>query len=40
MNCLEELKNYAVTDTKDNKSPVIRLMKIEGYLKKHLEKLK
>jgi len=39
MNCLEELKNYAVTDTKDNKSPVIRLMQIEGYLKKHLEKL-
>ena len=40
MDCLNELKYFAVNDTKDNKSPVIRLMQIEGYLKKHLDKMK
>jgi hypothetical protein len=38
MNCLKKLREYAITDTKENKSPVIRLMQIEEYLKKHLEK--
>jgi nitrogen regulatory protein PII-like uncharacterized protein len=38
MNCLNELRNYSIMDTKENKSPVIRLMQIEEYLKKHLEK--
>jgi hypothetical protein len=40
MTCLKELRGYAITDTKDNKSPIIRLMQIEEYLKKHLDKIK
>jgi hypothetical protein len=40
MSCLEELREYAITDTKDIKSPVVRLMQIEEYLEKHLKNLK
>ena len=40
MNCLIELRRYAITDTKENKSPVIRLMQIEEYLAQHLRKIK
>jgi len=37
--CINELRNYAANETKDNKSPVIRLMQIEEYLKKHVNKI-
>jgi hypothetical protein len=36
--CLEDLRNYARMETKDIKSPVIRLMQVEEYLKKHIKK--
>lgn len=38
MKCLNELRMYAISDTKENKSPIIRLMQIEEYLKTYLEK--
>ncbi|WP_238580240.1 hypothetical protein, partial [Treponema endosymbiont of Eucomonympha sp.] len=38
MECLTELREYARAETKDNKSPVIRFMQIEEFLKKHLER--
>ncbi|WP_202966305.1 hypothetical protein [Treponema endosymbiont of Eucomonympha sp.] len=36
MECLTELREYARTETKDNKSPVIRFIQVEEFLKKHL----
>ena len=39
LECINELRKYASNETKDNKSPVIRLMQIEEYLKKHVDKL-
>ena len=36
---LTELRNYAKSETKDLKSPVLRLMQVEEYLKKHLGKM-
>ena len=39
MACLNELREYAIKDTKDNKSPIIRFLQIEEYLKKHIKKL-
>ncbi|MDR2580965.1 MAG: hypothetical protein LBC85_08240 [Fibromonadaceae bacterium] len=38
MECLRELREFAKKDTKENKSPVIRFMQVEEYLKKHLRK--
>jgi hypothetical protein len=38
MDCFKELREYAGTDKKENKSPVIRLLQIEEFLKKYLEK--
>jgi hypothetical protein len=38
MYCLNELREFATTDTKENKSPIIRLMQIEEYLKLFLER--
>jgi len=36
--CLDALREYAATETKHLKSPVLRLMQIEEKLKKHLSK--
>lgn len=38
--CLNELRDYAKKQTKELKSPILRVMQIEEYLKKHVEKLK
>lgn len=37
--CLAELREYARHETKDLKSPVLRLMQVEEYLKKHVDKI-
>ena len=37
--CLEDLRLYARTETKDLKSPVLRFMQVEEYLKKHTKKV-
>jgi hypothetical protein len=37
--CLDELRSYANIETKELKSPVLRLMQIEEKLSKHLERL-
>lgn len=37
--CLAELRAYAGNQTKEMKSPVLRFMQIEEYLKKHLGKI-
>jgi hypothetical protein len=37
LDCLDELRKYATNETKDIKSPVIRLMQIEEYLKRHIK---
>jgi hypothetical protein len=37
-NCLAELREYARKETKELKSPVLRFMQIEEYLKKHIGK--
>ncbi|HMY68038.1 MAG TPA: hypothetical protein PL163_15415 [Leptospiraceae bacterium] len=39
INCLDELRNFAKTETKDIKSSIIRLYQIEEYTKAHIEKL-
>jgi hypothetical protein len=39
MNCLNELRLYARTETKELKSPVLRLFQIEEKLSEHLKKL-
>jgi hypothetical protein len=36
--CLHALREYAATETKELKSPVLRLMQIEEKLKKHLSR--
>ena len=36
---LQQLRNYALNETKELKSPVLRLMQIEEKLKKHLQRL-
>jgi hypothetical protein len=38
-NCLAELREYARHETKELKSPVLRFMQVEEYLKKHLDKI-
>jgi Holliday junction resolvase-like predicted endonuclease len=38
--CLDELRNHAKQETKELKSPVLRLLQIEEKLKQHLKKLK
>ena len=40
LNCLRELRNYAKSETKELKSPVLRLMQIEEYLEKHVSRLR
>lgn len=37
--CLAELRSYAAKETKELKSPILRLMQIEEKLSKHIEKL-
>ncbi|MFA4835466.1 MAG: hypothetical protein WC749_05280 [Dehalococcoidia bacterium] len=37
--CLAELRNYARRETKELKSPVLRFMQVEEYLKKRLGKV-
>lgn len=39
MDCLNQLRDYARTETKELKSPVLRLFQIEEKLTKHLKKL-
>ena len=38
LKCLGELRDFAKRETKELKSPVLRLMQIEEYLKKHVSK--
>ena len=38
--CLDQLREYAKKETKELKSPVLRLMQIEEKLCKHLTKLR
>jgi hypothetical protein len=38
LNCLNELRAFAKKETKELKSPVLRLMQVEEYLKKHTKK--
>ena len=37
--CLSELREYARSETKELKSPVLRLMQVEEYLGKHIARL-
>ena len=37
--CLAELREYARHETKELKSPVLRFMQVEEYLKKHLNRI-
>ena len=37
--CLIELREYASKETKELKSPILRLMQVEEYLKKHVPKI-
>jgi len=39
LSCLRESRDYVRKETKELKSPVLRLMQVEEYLKKHVEKL-
>lgn len=39
MDCLKELRDYARKETKELKSPVLRLFQIEEKLREHLKKL-
>lgn len=39
LDCLNKLRSYAVKETKDIKSPVIRLLQIEEHTKKHVERM-
>lgn len=38
--CLDELWDYAAKETKELKSPVLRFMQVDKYLRKHTNKLK
>ena len=38
LDCLNELREFAKRETKELKSPVLRLMQVEEYLKKHTKK--
>jgi len=38
LNCLNELREFAKRETKELKSPVLRLMQVEEYLKKYTQK--
>ena len=38
LDCLNELRDFAKRETKELKSPVLRLMQVEEYLKKHTKK--
>ena len=38
LDCLNELRQFAKRETKELKSPVLRLMQVEEYLKKHTKK--
>ncbi|ELR8704627.1 hypothetical protein V4T45_004361 [Vibrio vulnificus] len=37
--CLSELRSYARRETKELKSPIMRLMQIEEHLEKHIARL-
>ncbi len=37
--CLSELRDYARSETKELKSPVLRLMQVEEYLERHIARL-
>ena len=39
MEYINELREYATRETKENKSPIIRFLQIEEYLKKHIKNL-
>jgi hypothetical protein len=39
LDCLAELRQYARNETKELKSPVLRFMQVEEYLKKHTDKI-
>lgn len=39
LNCLTQLREYAAKETKELKSPILRLMQIEEKLAKHVSKL-
>lgn len=39
LNCLDQLRQYAAKETKELKSPILRLMQIEEKLSKHVAKL-
>ena len=39
LNCLIQLRGYAAKETKELKSPILRLMQIEEKLTKHAAKL-
>ena len=38
-NCIVKLRNYAAKETKELKSPILRLLQIEEKLKKHIDRL-
>ena len=38
-NCLVELREYASSKTEELKSPVLRFMQVEEYIKKHVSKI-
>jgi hypothetical protein len=38
-NCLAELREYACSETKELKSPVLRFMQVEEYLKRHISRI-
>ena len=38
LNCLNELREFAKRETKELKSPVLRQLQVEEYLKKHVKK--
>lgn len=39
LKCLSELRSYARNETKELKSPIMRLFQIEEHLLKHIERL-
>ena len=38
-NCIQALRSYASKETKELKSPILRLLQIEEKLKKHISRL-
>jgi hypothetical protein len=35
--CLQEMRKYAYNETKEIKNPILRMLQVEEYLKKHLK---